>query len=101
MSTAPSAGKTIDDLQAVVRDVEALLHATAAQGGEKLEAVRKRAAESLQKARERLSVLEEDAVREMKIAAARTDDYVHENPWQAVGVAVGVGFLLGLLIGRR
>jgi ElaB/YqjD/DUF883 family membrane-anchored ribosome-binding protein len=35
-------------------------------------------------------------------AAARvTDDYVHDNPWQAIGVAAAVGFLAGLLIARR
>ena len=34
-------------------------------------------------------------------AADVTDKYVHDNPWQAIGVAAGVGFLLGLLIGRR
>jgi ElaB/YqjD/DUF883 family membrane-anchored ribosome-binding protein len=31
----------------------------------------------------------------------QTDEYVHENPWPSIGVAVGVGFVVGLLIGRR
>jgi len=26
---------------------------------------------------------------------------VHENPWQAIGIAAGVSFLIGYLIGRR
>lgn len=40
--------------------------------------------------------------REQAIKASKaTDEYVHENPWAVVGAAVGVGFLLGLLIGRR
>jgi ElaB/YqjD/DUF883 family membrane-anchored ribosome-binding protein len=30
-----------------------------------------------------------------------TDDYVHEHPWRAVGVAAAVGFLVGLLVNRR
>jgi ElaB/YqjD/DUF883 family membrane-anchored ribosome-binding protein len=30
-----------------------------------------------------------------------TDDYVHENPWQVVGVAAAVGFLVGLMMNRR
>jgi len=42
------------------------------------------------------------ALMERTRAAARaTDDYVHENPWRAVGVAAGVGLVIGLLIGRR
>jgi ElaB/YqjD/DUF883 family membrane-anchored ribosome-binding protein len=35
-----------------------------------------------------------------RTAARTTDDYVRDNPWRAVGIAAGVGFLLGL-IGRR
>ena len=34
-------------------------------------------------------------------AAKATDEYVHEHPWHAVGVAAVVGFLLGALISRR
>jgi ElaB/YqjD/DUF883 family membrane-anchored ribosome-binding protein len=30
-----------------------------------------------------------------------TDTYVRENPWQAVGLAAGIGLVIGLLIGRR
>ena len=36
-----------------------------------------------------------------KQAARATDDYVHDNPWQAVGVAAAIGLALGVLIGRR
>ena len=36
-----------------------------------------------------------------KAAARATDDWVHENPWAAVGVAAGVGLVLGVLISRR
>ena len=30
-----------------------------------------------------------------------TEDYVQSNPWQSVGIAAGVGFLIGLLASRR
>ncbi|HUG72318.1 MAG TPA: hypothetical protein VMK82_02730, partial [Steroidobacteraceae bacterium] len=33
--------------------------------------------------------------------AADGDKYVHDNPWTAVGVAAGVGVLLGVLLSRR
>ena len=36
-----------------------------------------------------------------KQAARSTDEYVHEHPWKAVGVAAGIGLIIGLLIGRR
>ncbi|MGE8611431.1 MAG: DUF883 family protein, partial [Achromobacter veterisilvae] len=44
----------------------------------------------------------QDAVLERGRKAARaTDDYVHDNPWQAIGIAGVTGLLLGLLISRR
>jgi ElaB/YqjD/DUF883 family membrane-anchored ribosome-binding protein len=36
-----------------------------------------------------------------KAVARATDDYVHDNPWKAVGIAAGIGLFAGLLIGRR
>jgi ElaB/YqjD/DUF883 family membrane-anchored ribosome-binding protein len=44
---------------------------------------------------------EQAALVKAKAAAEATDTYVHENPWQAVGIAAGVGLVIGLLIGRR
>ncbi len=101
MATPISADKLIEDLQVVVRDAEALLQATAAHTGEKVEGIRARATESVQKARQRLAAVEKETVREVRQAAATADEYVHKNPWQAVGVAAGVGLLVGLLISRR
>ena len=36
-----------------------------------------------------------------KAAARATDDYVHDHPWKAVGIAAAVGFVLGLIVNRR
>ena len=36
-----------------------------------------------------------------KAAATTTDEYVHSKPWTAVGVAAGVGLIIGMLVGRR
>lgn len=93
--------KLVQDLKLVIRDAEALLQATAGQAGEKIEGARAKARESLHQARERLEAAEKAAVREVKKTAASADEYVHGNPWQAVGIAAGVGLLFGLLIGRR
>jgi ElaB/YqjD/DUF883 family membrane-anchored ribosome-binding protein len=42
-----------------------------------------------------------DAVDRARDAARATDDYVHDNPWQAVGAAAAVGFVVGMLMTRR
>jgi ElaB/YqjD/DUF883 family membrane-anchored ribosome-binding protein len=100
-SDRTSAEQLIDDLTAVVRDAENLLRATAAQTGDKIEEVRARAEESVRMAKERLSGLEEETLRHARALAGEADEYVRGNPWQAVGIAAGVGLLLGLLMSRR
>ncbi len=93
--------KLLRDLQTVVEDAEALLQATAAQTGERIDGIRARAQASLKQAKTRLLEAEDEALEQVRAAAASADEYVQENPWQAVGVAAGVGLLLGLLLSRR
>jgi ElaB/YqjD/DUF883 family membrane-anchored ribosome-binding protein len=92
--------RLIADLRAVVDDAEALLKATSAQTGEKVESARTRAERSLQQARKRLAHVEADALERAHEAATTVEAYVQEKPWQAVAVAAGIGFILGLLTDR-
>lgn len=101
MTKPVTADQLLDDLQTVIRDAEGLLKATAAQTGEKIQEVRTRAEESVRKAKERLAGVEEEALKRAKVLAGDADEYVRGNPWQAVGVAAGIGLLLGLLLSRR
>ena len=80
-----SKDKLVSDFKAVVADTD----------------VRVRLTDKLTAAKSKLQELEAAVVQKTKAAARVTDDYVHENPWKAVGVAAGVGFLLGLLVNRR
>ena len=89
------------DFRVVVADAEALLKATANQGGEKLAEVRAKAEESLRIAKDKMAEAQAALLAKTKATARATDVYVHENPWRAVGVAAGVGLVIGLLIGRR
>ena len=105
MSTNANAEVTTDqllaDLKTVMSDAEALLRATSTQTGEKIQEVRARAEESLRQAKQRLSSIEDEALRRAREVADATDEYVRENPWQSVGVAAGFGLLVGLLLARR
>ena len=89
------------DLKTVMNDAEALLRATSSQTGEKIQEVRARAEESLRQAKQRLMSIEDEALRRAREVADATDEYVRENPWQSVGIAAGVGLLVGLLLARR
>ncbi len=104
MSTAIEGGvskeKLMQDLRVVVADAEELLKATAGQAGEKAAAVRERIQENLAAAKVRLAAAEDVVVAKTKAAAHATDEYVHENPWRSVGIAAGVGLIIGMLISR-
>ena len=99
--TTVTKDKLIQDFRIVATDFEELLKATANQAGEKIAAVRERAQESLHQAKVKLAEAEDVIVLKAKQTARVTDEYVHEHPRRAVGIAAGVGLVIGLLIGRR
>jgi ElaB/YqjD/DUF883 family membrane-anchored ribosome-binding protein len=99
--TQVSTDKLMGDLRAVLEDAEALLTATAGAAGERIQAVRNRTQETVRAAREALTDAQEEVTKRARRAAKDTDRYVHDNPWQAVGIAAGVAFLIGLLVSRR
>lgn len=101
MTTDVNKEKLVADLKVVVADAEELLRATAAQAGEKVSAARERIQASLAAAKVKLTEAERALLEKTKQAAKATDDYVHENPWRAVGIAAVAGLVLGVLISRR
>ena len=99
--TQVSKEKLIADFKVVVADTEELLRSTAGQAGEKISELRAKAQDHLATAKIKLADAEAAIIDKAKQAGRVADDYVHDNPWGAVGIAAGVGFLVGLLIGRR
>jgi ElaB/YqjD/DUF883 family membrane-anchored ribosome-binding protein len=93
--------KLAEDLRLVIADAEELLRATAGQAGEKFAATRQKVQESIERARVELSDVEDLLTEHGKQAVRVTDDYVRSNPWQSVGIAAGIGIIIGVLISRR
>ena len=100
-TTDISRDKLISDMKVVIADADELLRATAGQAGEKVAAARARIQDSLDGARIKLAQFGDASAEKAKAAARATDDYVHEHPWHAVGIAALVGLVLGTLISRR
>jgi len=93
--------KLVSDLKILIGDAEELLKATANQAGEKVATVRQRIEQSLQDGKQSLAEAEDLLLDKSKETAKAADAYVRENPWNAVGIAAGVGLVLGLLIRRN
>ncbi len=96
-----SKDKIKGDLKTVLSDMDEYLRATASQTGEKIGVIRERLQEHMHKAKDRLADTKEIVVDKAKEGARATDEYVRDNPWRAVGIAAGVGLIVGMLIGRR
>jgi ElaB/YqjD/DUF883 family membrane-anchored ribosome-binding protein len=90
-----------DDLAAVLRDVEVLMTAATEPGSDRLAEARARIRESVEAAKRRLGEAQSRVAQEGAEALHATDDYVKRNPWQAVGIAAGIGLIAGLLLSRR
>jgi len=93
-----SKDKLVGDLRNLVADAEELLKATASQAGDKIGVARQKIEQSLVEGKKALADAEKTLVSKSKECAEIADDYVRENPWSAVGIAAGVGLVLGLLI---
>jgi ElaB/YqjD/DUF883 family membrane-anchored ribosome-binding protein len=93
--------KLLADFQAVIADTEELMKSVSSDGAGKTQALRDKVQENLKQARGYLQDIEETVVDKSKVAARATDEYVHENAWRTVGIAVGVGILIGMLLRNR
>ena len=101
MSKPVTSDKLIENLRAVMCDAEALVEATAAQTGEKIQEARARTEESLRRVKGGLSDVEREALKRARVVAGEADEYVRANPWQVIGTTAAIALLLGLLVSRR
>jgi ElaB/YqjD/DUF883 family membrane-anchored ribosome-binding protein len=89
--------ETHNDMGTLAEDARALMAATADVAGDKVADARKRLAAALDSAKEIAALVRDKAVE----GAQAADKTVRENPYQAIGIAIGVGALLGYLVARR
>jgi len=92
-----STEKLLKDLKAVVHDGEELLRASAQELGERGQAAREKLTAALEVAKETSRRLQERA----KETAQSADRLLREYPYQSIGVAFGMGVLIGVLVNRR
>lgn len=101
MSTSDSSkDKLLNDLQQVIKDAEDLLKNAEQQTGAGFQNARAKFESTLKNAKAEIVRMEEMVVTKTKEAAQATDTYVKENPWQSIGIAAGIGLLLGVVISR-
>lgn len=91
------ASRGVEELKAVLEDAEAALSSAGSVSQEKMAALRSRMDDAIESTREFYRHARE-VTREQ---AERADQYVHDHPYKALGVAAVVGALAGVLVSRR
>jgi len=86
-----------DDINTLAEDARALVVATGHMAGEKVAAARQRLSAALEGAQEICGRVRQKAIGKAKA----TDKVVRDHPYQAVGIALGIGALIGFLVTHR
>lgn len=89
------------EFQTLISDAENLLKQTTGSAGGQTEELRNRINANIERAKDLLKDSENSLRDQGQAARQATEDYLHEHPWQSLGIAAGVGFLLGLLTSPR
>lgn len=85
----------------LITDIEDLVKQATSLTGEELTAAKAKLAERLATARASMSQMGDSVASQARTTAAATNEYVHEQPWKAIGIAATVGLLLGFALARR
>lgn len=96
-ATEQSTERLVNDLKRIAADCEALMHDTKDAAGDQAQALRSRLADTVEAAKRTCRRLEERGIETAKAA----DKTIREHPYESIGIAFGVGLLIGVLVGRK
>jgi ElaB/YqjD/DUF883 family membrane-anchored ribosome-binding protein len=95
-SNSQSSNKLVEDVKMLIQDVQDLLKATTSGLSDRATDARSRVQDSLKVAQDKLLDVHQNVKAKGQVAITATDTYVRDNPWNAVGIAAGIGFILGI-----
>ncbi len=93
--------RVLRDLETLARDAEGLLKATAGDLSEKAKGARARLVGALKRAKATCAELQVQTMASAKAAAKRTDTVIRDHPYESIGIAFGIGLLVGVLVTRK
>lgn len=91
-----AASTTAEDLKVLLREAEQALSDSTSEAGDKFDELRERLRGALNDGKHSLARLRDEAGRQAK----KADELVRSHPYQAIGIAAGVGALIGFLFAR-
>jgi ElaB/YqjD/DUF883 family membrane-anchored ribosome-binding protein len=97
MTTVEGNQRVANDLKSAMSDAEDAMRATTGQSSERASEIRARLNAALESAKATCQRLEDKTV----AAAKATDRVIRDHPYESIGVAFGVGLLIGVLVARK
>ena len=101
MNSSTERSSVSSEVRNLVHDIEDLVKETTSLTGEELVRAKARLGERVSAAKASLEEMGSDIADRARKGAAATNEYVHEQPWKAIGAAAAVAFLLGFALSRR
>lgn len=93
--------RVVADLKTLVKDSEELLKATVGDVNEKTKETRARLSAAIERAKATCEDVRERTTAVALGAAKRGDTVIRSHPYESIGVAFGVGLLIGVLVTRK
>jgi ElaB/YqjD/DUF883 family membrane-anchored ribosome-binding protein len=90
-----------NEVSHLITDIEELVKQATSLTGDELAAAKAKLAERLATARASMTQMGDSVAAQARTTATATNEYVHEQPWKAIGIGATVGLLLGFALARR
>ncbi|MGD8105426.1 stress response protein ElaB [Pantoea sp. FN0302] len=97
----PQETRLDDDLTLLTETLEEVLKSSGDPADQKYLELKEKAEQALHGVKTRVSAASDSYYYRAKQVACRADGYVHEKPWQGIGIGAAAGLILGLLLARR
>lgn len=99
-ATAGSRSALSGEFHDLIEDIEDFVKNTTALTGQDLARAKAKLNERVAAARVRVDELGGEIADRARTTARTTDSYVHDHPWQAIGIGAAIGLLVGVVISR-
>ncbi len=99
--TKPPENGLDEDLTLLTKTLEEVLKSSGDSADQKYIELKAKAEQALHEVKSRISGASDTYYYRAKKAVDRADDYVHEKPWQGIGIGAAIGLVLGVLLARR
>lgn len=93
--------RIMTDLKMLADDAQSLLQATAGDVSDKVKAARDRLGAALERAKSTCQNVQDQTIATARAAAKKADTVIRDHPYESMGVAFGVGLLIGVLVARN